>query len=72
VDPAQFLKEKTKEKSLAEEMKKKYDTKRGSRRIIIRCISDITTRMATKIMACKFLKKCRKEEVTAEVFVATT
>jgi hypothetical protein len=63
MDPAQFLEEKTKEKSLAEEMKKKYDIERGSHGIIIKCISDIATRMATKIMACKFLRKCCKEEV---------
>jgi hypothetical protein len=36
MDPAQFLEDKTKEKALAEEMKKKYDTERGSRRIIIK------------------------------------
>jgi hypothetical protein len=53
-----------KEKALAEEMKKKYGTERGSCRIIIKRISDVTTRMATKIMACKLLKKCRKEEVS--------
>jgi hypothetical protein len=34
-DPAQFLEEKTKEKTLAEEMKKKYGTERGSHGIII-------------------------------------
>jgi hypothetical protein len=37
---AQYLDEKTKEKSLAEEMKKMYGTKRGSRGIIIKRISD--------------------------------
>jgi hypothetical protein len=31
MDPAQFLEDKTKEKALAEEMKKKYNTKRGTR-----------------------------------------
>jgi hypothetical protein len=62
---AQFLKDKTKEKSLTEEMKKKYDTERGMHRIIIKWISDSATRMAMKIMACKLLRKCRKEEVPA-------
>jgi hypothetical protein len=69
-DPTQFLEDKTKEKALAEEMKKKYGTERGSRGIIIKRISDATTRMATKIMACKLLKKFRKEEVSTGV-VAT-
>jgi hypothetical protein len=61
--PVQFLDDKTKEKALAEEMKKMYGTERGSCRIIIKRISDATTRLATKLMACKFLRKCRKEEV---------
>jgi hypothetical protein len=59
-----------KEKELAEEMKKMYGTERGSRRIIIKCINDATTRMATKFMACKLLRKFRKEEVPVGV-VAT-
>jgi len=53
----QFLGDKTKEKALSEEMKKKYGTERGSREIIIKCISDAPTRMATNIMACKLLRK---------------
>jgi hypothetical protein len=48
-------------------MKKKYGTKRGSRGIIIKHISDAATRMATKIMACKLLRKCLKEEVPVGV-----
>jgi hypothetical protein len=71
-EPMQFLEDKTKEKALAEEMKKKYGTKRGSRGIIIKRISDAVTRMATKIMACKLLRKCRKEEVPAGVVAAAT
>jgi hypothetical protein len=59
-------------KTLAEEMNNKYITEMGSHRIIIRCISDIATRMDTKIMACKFLRKCRKEEVSVGVVVAAT
>jgi hypothetical protein len=56
-DPTPFLEDKMKEKSLAEEMKKKYVTERGSRRIIIKRISDVATRIATQIMACKLLRK---------------
>jgi hypothetical protein len=59
-----------KEKELAEEMKKKYGTKRGLHGIIIKHISDVATRMATKIMACKLLRKCCKEEVLVEVVIA--
>jgi hypothetical protein len=47
----QFLDEKMKEKELVDEMKNTYGTERGSCRIIIKCIIDATTRMATKIMA---------------------
>jgi hypothetical protein len=56
-----YLEDKTKEKALVEEMKKTYGTKRGSRRIIIKRISDVEKRLATKRMACKFLRKFRKE-----------
>jgi hypothetical protein len=69
--PAQYLENKTKEKVLSEVMKKIYGTERGLCGIIIKSISDMTTRMATKLIACKFLRKCLKEEVPAWV-VATT
>jgi hypothetical protein len=68
---AHYLDDKKKEKVLVEEMKKTYGTKRGSLRIIIKCISDTTTRLATKIMVCTFLRKYFKEEVLAEVITAT-
>ena len=48
--PTHFLEEKTKEKELAEEMKKKYGTERGSPRIIIKRISDAATRMTMQVM----------------------
>jgi hypothetical protein len=57
-NPTQYLDDKTKEKALAEEMKKTYGTERGSHGIIIKRISDTTTRMETKLMACKLLHKC--------------
>jgi hypothetical protein len=46
----QLLNEKTKEKELVEEMKNTYGTERGSREIIIKRISDTTTRLGTKFM----------------------
>jgi hypothetical protein len=63
MDPVQFLDDKTKEKSLVEEMKKKYGTNRGTQGIIIKRINDTATQMATKILAYKMLRKCSKEEV---------
>jgi hypothetical protein len=55
--------DKTKEKVLTEEMKKTYGIGRGLHRIIIKMINDATTSMETKLMACKILLKCCKEEV---------
>jgi hypothetical protein len=66
---AQYLNDKKKEKSLVEEMKKTYDTERGSRDIIINRIGDASTRMATKFMAYKLLRKCCKEEVPTGVVI---
>jgi hypothetical protein len=62
--PMQFLDGKTNEKALVKEMKKKYGTKRGPRKIIIKHISDATTRMATKIMACKLGNVTRMKSLT--------
>jgi hypothetical protein len=70
--PAQYLDDKTKEKYLFEEMNKTYDIERGLCGIIIKRISDTTIRMATKLMACKMLRKCHKQEIlTGVVAVAT-
>jgi len=71
-DPTHFLEEKTKEKAPVEEMNKKYVTEKGSYIIIIRRISDASKIMATKIMACKFLRTFRKEKVPAEVVTDAT
>jgi hypothetical protein len=53
-------------------MKKTYGTERRSHIIIIKCISETTTRLASKLMACKFLRKFRKEEVPIRVVAAAT
>jgi hypothetical protein len=70
--PTQYLDDKAKEKALAEEMKKTYGTERGSCEIIIKWIRDIATKMETKLMACKILHKCRKEDVPTGVVTTTT
>jgi hypothetical protein len=51
-------------------MKKTYGTMRGSRGIIINRINEPATRLETKLMACKLLRKCRKEEAPAGVIAA--
>ena len=56
-----FLDDKTKEKALEEEMKKKYGTERGTRGIIIKRINDVMTQLGINILACKLLRKCHGE-----------
>jgi hypothetical protein len=58
--PEQYLDEKTKEKSISDEIKNKYGTERGSRGIIIKKINEPATRFVTKLMVCKLLRKCCK------------
>jgi hypothetical protein len=53
-------------------MKKTYGMERGSHNIIIKRINDAATRMATKLMACKLIHKCCKEDVPTGVFTKTT
>jgi hypothetical protein len=63
MDPTLILDDKSKEKTLAEEMKKKYGIDRGTRGIIIKRINNVVTQLGTKILACKLLRKFRKDEV---------
>ena len=72
MDPAQFLDDKFKKKALAEEMKKKYGTDKGTRGIIIKRINDVATQMGANILAYKLLIKFRREKLPAGVvtFVA--
>jgi hypothetical protein len=72
MDPALILDDKSKEKSLAEEMKKKYGTNRGIRGITIKRINDAATQLGEKILACKMLRKCHKDEVSKGVIAAAT
>jgi hypothetical protein len=67
MDPTQFLDDKAKEKALVKDMKKNYGTDRGTRGIIIKQINDVATQMGEKILACKLLRKCRREEVPVGV-----
>jgi hypothetical protein len=63
--PEKYLEEKTKEKSVSDEIKAKYGMERGNRGIWINDINDPTTRFATRLLGCKLMRKCRKEEVSA-------
>jgi hypothetical protein len=68
MDIALLLDDKTKEKALTEEMKKKYGTDRGTRGIIIKRINDAATQLGVKFLAWKMLRKYRREEVPAGDF----
>jgi hypothetical protein len=71
MDPALVLGDKSKEKVLVEEMKKKYGTARGTRGIIIKWINNAATQLGVKILACKLLRKrCREEVPTGVITVA--
>jgi hypothetical protein len=54
---------------LAEEMKKKYGTAKGTRSIMIKQINNATTQLGAKILASKWLRKFHKDEVPAGVIV---
>jgi hypothetical protein len=70
MDPALVLDDKSKEKALPQEMKKKYGTAKGTRGIIIiKRINNAATQLGVKILAWKLLRKCRREEVPARVIV---
>jgi hypothetical protein len=69
MDPALILDDKSKEKTLAEEMKNKYSTARGTRGIIIKWINNIDTQLGINNLACKLLRKCHKDKVLVGVIV---
>jgi hypothetical protein len=64
--PEKYLEEKMKEKSISDEIKEKYGMERGNRGIRISDINDPATRFATRLLGCKLMCKCRKEEVPQE------
>jgi hypothetical protein len=61
--PEKYLEDKTKEKAISDEIKEKYGTERGNRGIWISDINDPVTRFSTRLLGCKLMHKCRKEEV---------
>jgi hypothetical protein len=71
MDPMLILDDKSKEKVLAEKMKKKYGTARGKRGIIIKRMNNAVTQLGTKILSCKILIKCRKDKVLAQLQLNT-
>jgi len=68
--PGQYLDEKTKEKYMEDEIKRKYGNDRGSKGMTIRQINELTTKFSTKLMECKLLRKCHKEEAPTRLIEA--
>jgi transposase len=64
--------DKTKKRTLAEEMKKTYGTVGGSRRIVINWINEPVKRLERKLVEYKFLRNFCKEEALVGVIVVVT
>jgi hypothetical protein len=62
-----YLEEKTKAKSILDEIKEKYGVERGNRGIEITDINDPATQFAIRLLGCKLMCKCREEEVPTGV-----
>jgi hypothetical protein len=65
--PHEYLENKAHEKEIIELVKEQFGTNRGNRGIVLRDINDNVTRFSNNIMACKLLRKCRKEESPTRV-----
>jgi hypothetical protein len=72
MDPTLILNDKSKEKALAEKMKNKYGIDRVTRGIIIKGINNAMTQLGAKILSCKLLRKCCKDEVPAGVIIVAS
>jgi hypothetical protein len=65
--PEEYLDNKAREKEIVELVKAQFGTSRGNRGIVLKDINDNATRFTNKLMACKLLRKCRKEEAPTGV-----
>jgi hypothetical protein len=65
--PEQYLEDKTRAKAISDEIKAKYGIERGNRGIMISDINDPATRFSTRLLRCKLMHKCHKEEVSTNV-----
>jgi hypothetical protein len=63
------LENKGHEKEIVELVKEKFGTSRGNKGIALKYINDNATRFANKLMDCKLLRKCRKEEAPVGVII---
>jgi hypothetical protein len=70
--PEEYLDNKAHEKDIVELVKSQFGTSRRKRGIFLRDINDNATRFSSKLMACKLLRKCRKEEAPSGIILVTT
>jgi hypothetical protein len=70
--PKEYLENKARKKELAEPVKAQFDTTWGNIGIVIKDINDNVTRFASKLMACKLLRKCHREEAPTGVIAVET
>jgi hypothetical protein len=69
-DPTLLFVDKKNDKTLSESMREKFHTVRGVRRLDVPSICDPTIRIVMQALACKLLRKCRKDQVPIGVIVA--
>jgi hypothetical protein len=64
-----YLEDNIKDKAILYDIKTNYGMNHGNRGIKINDISDLATRFSTKLLGCKLMHKCHKEEVSAGVVI---
>jgi hypothetical protein len=69
-DPNSMFANKKTDRTLLEAMRENFHTVIGVRRLDVLSICDPTVRIAMQTMACKLLRKCRKDQVPMGVIVA--
>jgi len=69
VNPKQYLEDKTRSKSISDEIKAKYSIEHCNRGIKISDINNPAIRFSTKLLGCKLTCKCCKEEVLTDVVI---
>jgi len=67
--PEEYLDNKACEKEITELVKAQFGTSKGNRVIVFKDINDNATRFSNKLMSCKLLRKCRKEEAPPGIIV---
>ena len=67
VQPKEYVDNKARKKEITQLVKAQFGTSWGNRGIVLKDINDNVTRFTNNIMACKQLRKCRKQEAPASI-----